>query len=242
MPLLKIRESDLVQPVEFRRVQDMVQCLLFFPDDIEARSQYLASRLYEFARLVAHEMGPEATVTFTAPPNVWPADPARMASEALTPAIRRPEKAEPFNVSPQGVAGLVLLQAFSFQDRGDQEISLTKCIDSLVQIFRVRQATLGSTKQNIKEVWHKYRSVSHIAAAMIVGYKKFDGGAWINDPFRFVEFIRTSNTMKARGEAIRHKQAAEAILPPGEGWEFVISPCAVLSRTGSKISQPGSIF
>ena len=242
MPLLKINESDLAQPIEFRGIQDRVQSLLFYPDDPQARAQYVASRVLEFARRLADEIGPGTTLTITAPPNIWLSDPAKLAAEALAPAVRRPEKAEAFDVSPQGLAGLVLLQAFSSHERGDPDVSLTKCIEAVVQILRTRQATLGSTKSNIKDVWHKYRPVAHIAAAFIVGFKRNNGSHWFNDPLQFVEFLRVANTMKTRGEAIRHKQAVDSILVPGEGWEFVISPSTVLHRTGSKISEPGSIF
>ena len=239
MPLFKIRESDLVQPVEFRGVQDSIQALLFFPDDPQARAQYLASRVYELGRHLADEMGPGATLTVTVPPSIWLSDPSKSAAEALKPVVRRPEKAEPFDFSPQGVAGLVLLQAFSFQDRGEHDISLTRCIEATVQIFKARQVTLGATSANVKDIWHRYRSVAHIAAALIIAHKKHGGSHWFNDPLQIVEFVRVANTLKARGEAIRHKQAAEPILIPGEGWEFVIAPCAVLARTGSRISEPG---
>ena len=241
MPIFKINETDLVEPIKFFELRQSILSIVLFPRDDRARNQYRASEVVGLGHEAARIAGPEANITVTLPQGMFVTDPDILSASALRPAARRPEKAERLEISAPGLAGSILLQAFLLDDRGTSDVSLTKSIEAQIDLMRSKaRITLGSTVPNLTAVWNQYRPVAHISAAMVSLYLRNKDSSWFNDQIQFVDFLRLANSMRVRGQALRHKKAAEPILHRDEGYEFSIVPCAILRRTtGSNILEPG---
>ncbi len=222
MPIMSIVPLDFEEP-HVRFLPLKIWAYMLFPSATAERDRFLTSALLEtasgFAKAfnVGVEIAPSALGLLQKKGDVL-----MMADAAMQPVISGAAKS-PNTVerSAGELAGELLLMAIAHDLENPGSVSLNGVLAFASDYFKRSKKT---RPKDLKRVWHEYRPCAHLWAALLQWkelHKSSENGRLIpNDGKTLHSFLAFAESLRIKGEAIKHKQAREAFLPDGVAWRL----------------------
>jgi hypothetical protein len=217
MPIMSIVPLDFEEPhVRFLPVK--IWAYMLFPSAGAERDRFLTSSLFEIASGFAKafnmgvEIAPSALALLQEKGDVL-----MMAEAAMQPVISGAAKSpNAVERSAGELSGELLLMAIAHDLENPGSVSLNAVLAFASDYFKRSKKT---RPKDLKRVWHEYRPCAHLWAALL-HWKELNGGAQLipTDGITLHSFLALAEVLRFKGEALKHKQAREALLPDGIAW------------------------
>jgi hypothetical protein len=194
------------------------------------RNDFLKSSLLDAGATLAKAYGGSLSIDQSAVDIVTPRqNPRAMIDAATEYVIRGPAKAPE---APRRVAGTLVGELLLMAIANDREepgsVSLNWVLDRASSNYRGAQRT---RPKELKKVWHEYRLAAHLWAAeshwnivaeTLEGQAVLGTSGVLISPSResLKAFLALAETLRIKGEAIKHKNAKDAFLPAGLVWRL----------------------
>jgi hypothetical protein len=215
----------------------LLPCKIFsymlFPSNEVRRNLFINSALFDAAAAVAvaanvsMEIRPSALNHFRQKTDIQ-----AMAEAAVEPVIYGAVKAPDAPERAAGeLVGELLLMAISHELQEPGSVSLNNVLDYASKYFRPTSKRIAQKTRptDLKKIWHEHRPAAHLWAAFLSwnAEKKTEWGkSALGDDERLLpaggehlcSFLALSETLRMKGEAIKHKNATAAFLPAEVAW------------------------
>jgi hypothetical protein len=229
MPIMDLLPLDFEEPhIRFTPIK--VLAYMLFPSDDEARNDFLKGSLLDAGATLAKAYGVSLSIDQSAVDVLTSRkNPLAMIEAATKYVIRGAAKAPG---TPRRIAGTLagesLLMAIANVQNEPGSVSLNWVLDRASSNYRGAQRTRPS---DLKTVWHEYRAAAHLWAAALywnIVTETPDGKAALGvsgvlvphgrEPLK--AFLALAETLRIKGEGIKHKNAKDAFLPAGITWRL----------------------
>lgn len=233
MPLLDLSSEDFAgNPLQRRFAPMKVMAVMMHPENATARDRLLVSIGFRGAASWANQLrvgltvAPDATDLF-----VQVSDPNELIDQALQPVITGFKGlGDGPSFSGGHLAGAILLKVLHLHQQDATHASLELARTEISNELQALKAKRVRPK-DLKLPWNAFRSASHLWAAYIrwqvVSEQKeareigITVGSLIpTEPVAFKAFLALAETLRERGERIKHKNAATPILKAEQMWRL----------------------
>jgi hypothetical protein len=223
-------------PLQQKFAPIKVIAAMLYPTKDAARQRFLVSVGFRAAGVLAEKSGGLNISTSAASLLGEIGDIYEMIDQATQPVIYGVRGlADGPNLTAGTISGRILLAVLALNDKDPAHATLDKAREEVSRQIREAwknpQPAKKARPQDLKKHWSSYKSVAHLWAAYLFWKEAAshgDGqamgmetnGVVPSGSQQLMAFLALAETIRERGERIKHKNAPHPILKPNEMWRL----------------------